>query len=72
MSIFARGMRAFARFERRGARKIKEMPVPYRADHVGSLLRPAELLEARQTSPANQERIARLIDHGGGLRKNSV
>ena len=23
------------------------MPTPYRADHVGSLLRPPELLEAR-------------------------
>ena len=28
--------------------RSKEMPAPYRADHVGSFLRPAELLEARR------------------------
>lgn len=31
------------------------MPIPYRADHIGSLLRPAELLHARQSHMATEE-----------------
>jgi len=38
------------------------MPVAYRADHVGSFLRPAELLEARQTAASNPERLRTLED----------
>lgn len=37
------------------------MPAPYRADHVGSLLRPPELLQARQ-SRASAERLRALED----------
>jgi 5-methyltetrahydropteroyltriglutamate--homocysteine methyltransferase len=37
------------------------MPTPYRADHVGSLLRPPDLLQARQT-PANAEKLRALED----------
>src|SRR5579871_4119267 len=37
------------------------MPSLYRADHVGSFLRPVELLEARQTG-ASPDRIAELED----------
>src|ERR1700687_6383672 len=38
------------------------MPAPYRADHVGSFLRPAELLEARRNSSANAEQLRALED----------
>lgn len=38
------------------------MPNAYRADHVGSLLRPAELLEARRTRAA-PDRVRALEDH---------
>jgi methionine synthase II (cobalamin-independent) len=31
------------------------MAIPYRADHIGSLLRPAELLQARQSQMATEE-----------------
>jgi 5-methyltetrahydropteroyltriglutamate--homocysteine methyltransferase len=34
--------------------RSKEMPSPYRADHVGSFLRPAELLEARRNGSDHQ------------------
>jgi 5-methyltetrahydropteroyltriglutamate--homocysteine methyltransferase len=37
------------------------MPTPYRADQVGSLLRPADLLEARQSS-RNAEKLRALED----------
>ena len=37
------------------------MPTPYRADHVGSFLRPADLLEARQ-STGNVEKLRALED----------
>ncbi len=37
------------------------MPTPYRADHVGSFLRPADLLEARQTAQ-NAEKLRALED----------
>lgn len=33
------------------------MSMPYRADHVGSFLRPAELLEARRAEPPDSERL---------------
>jgi 5-methyltetrahydropteroyltriglutamate--homocysteine methyltransferase len=36
------------------------MPAPYRADHIGSFLRPAELLEARRT--ASPERLRQIED----------
>ena len=35
----------------------EEMTAPYRADQVGSLLRPAELLDARRNASANPERL---------------
>jgi 5-methyltetrahydropteroyltriglutamate--homocysteine methyltransferase len=35
---------------------------PYRADQVGSLLRPAELLEARQTAAKDPERLREIED----------
>ena len=38
------------------------MSLPYRADHVGSLLRPPELLEARQAAAADPERLRSLED----------
>src|ERR1700693_3320373 len=38
------------------------MTAPYRADHVGSFLRPAELLEARRNSSANAEQLRALED----------
>lgn len=38
------------------------MSVPYRADHVGSFLRPAELLEARRNASAEQERLRAIED----------
>src|SRR5579859_4624856 len=31
------------------------MAIPYRADHIGSLLRPAELLQARQSRMAGEQ-----------------
>jgi 5-methyltetrahydropteroyltriglutamate--homocysteine methyltransferase len=37
------------------------MPTPYRADHVGSFLRPADLLEARQTA-GNAEKLRAIED----------
>jgi methionine synthase II (cobalamin-independent) len=37
------------------------MPTPYRADHVGSFLRPADLLEARQSS-GSAEKLRALED----------
>ncbi|HXQ25400.1 MAG TPA: cobalamin-independent methionine synthase II family protein [Candidatus Acidoferrales bacterium] len=33
------------------------MAIPYRADHVGSFLRPQALLEARRATPPNAERL---------------
>jgi 5-methyltetrahydropteroyltriglutamate--homocysteine methyltransferase len=38
------------------------MPISYRADQVGSLLRPAELLAARAAAPANPDRLRTLED----------
>jgi methionine synthase II (cobalamin-independent) len=38
------------------------MAALYRADHVGSLLRPPDLLEARKTAAANPERVRALED----------
>jgi 5-methyltetrahydropteroyltriglutamate--homocysteine methyltransferase len=38
------------------------MSTAYRADHVGSLLRPAELLEARNAVPSNAEKLRALED----------
>jgi 5-methyltetrahydropteroyltriglutamate--homocysteine methyltransferase len=38
------------------------MPAPYRADHVGSFLRPAELLEARQNPSVNVDQLRALED----------
>jgi 5-methyltetrahydropteroyltriglutamate--homocysteine methyltransferase len=38
------------------------MPYPYRADHVGSLLRPPELLQARQNPAVTPEQLARIED----------
>jgi hypothetical protein len=32
------------------------MPAAYRADHVGSLLRPAELLDARSKVPVDKDK----------------
>ena len=37
------------------------MPAPYRADHVGSLLRPPELLEAWEGAP-DPERLRSVED----------
>jgi 5-methyltetrahydropteroyltriglutamate--homocysteine methyltransferase len=39
------------------------MAAPYRADHVGSLLRPPELLEARTNAAKDPERLHHLEDH---------
>src|ERR1700691_5163299 len=36
--------------------RIPTMPAPFRADHVGSFLRPADLLEARSKSTPDQLR----------------
>jgi len=38
------------------------MTAPYRADHVGSLLRPAELLQARSAPDPDPERLSKLED----------
>jgi methionine synthase II (cobalamin-independent) len=38
------------------------MPAPYRADHVGSFLRPADLIEARRTMAGDPERLRALED----------
>ena len=38
------------------------MPVIYRADHVGSFLRPADLLQARQTASVNADQLRELED----------
>jgi 5-methyltetrahydropteroyltriglutamate--homocysteine methyltransferase len=38
------------------------MPAPYRADHVGSLLRPAELLEARRSAGQQPEALREIED----------
>ena len=38
------------------------MPAIYRADHVGSFLRPAELLEARRTASVNADQLRELED----------
>jgi 5-methyltetrahydropteroyltriglutamate--homocysteine methyltransferase len=38
------------------------MPAPYRADHVGSLLRPAELLEARRWAGQHPEALRGIED----------
>ncbi len=38
------------------------MPVEYRADQVGSFLRPKELLEARRSDPPNPERLREVED----------
>jgi 5-methyltetrahydropteroyltriglutamate--homocysteine methyltransferase len=38
------------------------MAAPYRADHVGSFLRPPELLEARKNAGADPERLRKLED----------
>lgn len=39
------------------------MPARYRADHVGSFLRPAELLEARAKQSEDPQRLRALEDH---------
>jgi 5-methyltetrahydropteroyltriglutamate--homocysteine methyltransferase len=38
------------------------MPAQYRADHVGSFLRPAELLDARRSAAADPERLRAIED----------
>ena len=38
------------------------MTAPYRADQVGSFLRPAELLEARRNASVNAEQLRALED----------
>ena len=38
------------------------MPTPYRADHVGSFLRPAEVLEARRNPSVNAEQLRTIED----------
>jgi 5-methyltetrahydropteroyltriglutamate--homocysteine methyltransferase len=38
------------------------MPAPFRADHVGSFLRPPELLEARKNAASDPERLRQLED----------
>ena len=38
------------------------MPTPYRADHVGSFLRPADLLEARRNASVNAEQLRAIED----------
>ena len=38
------------------------MGAPYRADHVGSFLRPPELLEARRTAAADPQRVRAVAD----------
>src|ERR1700690_2146672 len=38
------------------------MSAPYRADHVGSFLRPAELLEARRTATQDPQRLHSIED----------
>ncbi len=38
------------------------MPTPYRADHVGSFLRPAEILQARQNPAVNAEQLRAIED----------
>ena len=38
------------------------MPTPYRADHVGSFLRPAELLEACRNAAVNAEQLRAIED----------
>src|SRR5580692_5091215 len=38
------------------------MSAPYRADHVGSFLRPAELLEARRTAAQDPQRLHSIED----------
>jgi len=40
----------------------KEMSIEYRADQVGSFLRPKELLEARRSDPPNPERLRDVED----------
>jgi 5-methyltetrahydropteroyltriglutamate--homocysteine methyltransferase len=40
----------------------KGMPIEYRADQVGSFLRPKELLEARRSDPPNPERLREVED----------
>jgi 5-methyltetrahydropteroyltriglutamate--homocysteine methyltransferase len=47
------------------------MSVPYRADHVGSFLRPKELIEARRAEPPNPERLREIEDQAilGVLKK---
>lgn len=38
------------------------MPTPYRGDHVGSFLRPPELLEARRTATNNGAELHAMED----------
>ena len=38
------------------------MPLKYRADHVGSFLRPPDLIEARQSATSDPERLRELED----------
>ena len=38
------------------------MPASFRADHVGSFLRPPELLEARKNAASDPERLRQLED----------
>ena len=38
------------------------MPTQYRADHVGSFLRPPELLEARRNASVNAEQLRAIED----------
>src|SRR5713101_75451 len=43
-------------------RGTKEMPAQHRADHVGSFLRPPELLEARRAAAGDPQRLRALED----------
>ena len=39
------------------------MASPYRADHVGSLLRPQELLDARKDPGVTREQVEAVLRH---------
>ena len=41
---------------------MEKMPAQYKADHVGSFFRPAELLEARQNHSLTAEQLRALED----------
>src|ERR1700752_1341206 len=40
----------------------RKMPVKYRADHVGSFLRPPDLIAARQSAASDPERLREIED----------